>query len=206
MVSWRRSPAGNAASGSGTVAPGAGTTVGSRVPQPPQNFSPASVAYARQQAAGAGLAIDYEEADLRAAGFGPDGAFDAVMQIFGELNVFEPSAARGVIGKAFAALKPGGRLLLEVAVEAAVRRMGAEPPRWWSAQEGLFGAEPHRPKHLLAPVVIPDLLEDAHVVVGVPGAPPLSLACLVEAFLAVLADGFQQPIAGLEPVFVGYHQ
>src|SRR5690606_11061234 len=50
------------------------------------DFSPASVAYARQQAAEAGLAIDYEEADLRAAEFGPDGHFDAVMQIFGELN------------------------------------------------------------------------------------------------------------------------
>lgn len=107
------------------------------------DFSPASVAYARAQAAEAGLAIDYEEADLRAAAFGPDGHFDAVMQIFGELNVFEPLAARGILGKAWAALKPGGRLLVEVAVEESIRRMGAEPPVWWSAREGLFGERPH---------------------------------------------------------------
>lgn len=107
------------------------------------DFSPASVAYARAQAAEAGLSIDYEEADLRAAAFGPDGHFDAVMQIFGELNVFEPLAARGILGKAWAALKPGGRLLVEVAVEESIRRMGAEPPVWWSAREGLFGERPH---------------------------------------------------------------
>jgi len=107
------------------------------------DFSPASVAYAWAQAGEAGLAIDYVEADLQAAEFGPDGSFDAVMQIFGELNVFEPSAARSIVGKAFTALKPGGRLLVEVAVEEAVRRMGAEPPVWWSAREGLFGDRPH---------------------------------------------------------------
>lgn len=107
------------------------------------DFSPASIAYARQQAAEAGLSIGYEEADLRAAGFGPDGQFDAVMLIFGELNVFEPSAGRAILSKAWAALKPGGRLLLEPAVEATVRRMGGEAPVWWSAQEGLFGDRPH---------------------------------------------------------------
>ena len=42
----------------------------------------------------------------------------------------------------------------------------------------MFGSEPHRPKHVRAPVVMPDLLEDAHVVVGVPGAPPVGFAGL----------------------------
>jgi SAM-dependent methyltransferase len=107
------------------------------------DFSPASIAYARRQAAEAGLSIAYEEADLRAASFGPDGYFDAVMLIFGELNVFAPADARRILGKAAAALKPGGRLLLEPATEATVRAMGAEAPAWWSAQQGLFGDEPH---------------------------------------------------------------
>jgi SAM-dependent methyltransferase len=107
------------------------------------DFSPASIAYARGQAAEAGLAISYEEADLRTADFGLKQQFDAVMLIFGELNVFEPSAARGILAKAAAVLKPGGRLLLEPAIEATVRRMGTEPPAWWSAPQGLFGAEPH---------------------------------------------------------------
>ena len=44
MVSWRRSPAGNAASNSaaGVGSCGADAAGGSRVPQPPQNFSPDS--------------------------------------------------------------------------------------------------------------------------------------------------------------------
>jgi SAM-dependent methyltransferase len=107
------------------------------------DFSPASVAHAREQASLAGLAIDYEEADLRTARFGDDGSFDAVMMIFGELNVFEPQSARAILRKAWMVLKPGGRLLLEPATEAAVRRMGSEAPMWWSTQSGLFGDTPH---------------------------------------------------------------
>jgi hypothetical protein len=53
---------------------------------------------------------------------------------------------------------------------------------------------------------MPDLLDDAHVVVGVSGTPPVGVPSLFEAFLAVLADGFQQPVAALEPVFFGHHQ
>jgi SAM-dependent methyltransferase len=107
------------------------------------DFSPASIAHARAEASVAGLSIDYEEADLRRAAFGPDGRFDAVMLIFGELNVFAPEDARGILRKAFATLKPGGRLLLEPATEATVRKIGAEPPVWWSTQAGLFGDTPH---------------------------------------------------------------
>lgn len=107
------------------------------------DFSPASVAHAREQASRAGLAIDYEEADLRTACFGEEGSFDAAMLIFGELNVFEPRAARAILHKAWTALKPGGRLLLEPATEAAVRRMGSDAPAWWSAQAGLFSDRPH---------------------------------------------------------------
>lgn len=107
------------------------------------DFSPASIAYARAEATRAGLSIDYEEADLRQASFGPDGSVDAAMMIFGELNVFAPHDARAILQKAFRALKPGGRLLLEPANEATVLRMGGEGPVWWSAQAGLFGERPH---------------------------------------------------------------
>lgn len=107
------------------------------------DFSPASIAYARQQAAEVGLAIEYEQADLRVAGFGPDGQLDAVMLIFGELNVFAPEDARKILAKACAALKRGGRLVLEPATEATVRKIGAEAPVWWSSQSGLFGDRPH---------------------------------------------------------------
>ena len=107
------------------------------------DFSPASIAHARAEAKRAGLSIDYEEADLRRAVFGPDGTFDAVMLIFGELNVFAPEDARTILARGHAALKPGGRLLIEPATEATVRRIGNEKPVWWSAQSGLFGERPH---------------------------------------------------------------
>jgi hypothetical protein len=65
---------------------------------------------------------------------------------------------------------------------------GVDRPGPGSEQVVLLGAEPHRPKHLIAPVVMPDLVEEAHIVVGVLGAPTLELASLAQAFLAVLAD------------------
>ena len=48
--------------------------------------------------------------------------------------------------------------------------------------------------------------EEIRVVTSVACPPPLGLADLIEAFLAVLADRLQQPVAGLRPVFLGHHQ
>jgi len=47
--------------------------------------------------------------------------------------------------------------------------------------------------------LVPDPGEEAGVVAGMAGPPPLGLAGLVEVFLAVLADRLQQPVAGLGP-------
>jgi SAM-dependent methyltransferase len=105
------------------------------------DFSPASIEHARQQQGG--LPIDYQLADLRTADFGPDGSFDCAMLIYGELNVFKPADARLILGKAWAALKPGGRLVLEPATETLVSEMGAEGITWWASQAGLFGDQPH---------------------------------------------------------------
>ena len=55
---------------------------------------------------------------------------------------------------------------------------GVDCPEPGSEQVVLFGAEPHRPKHLLTPVVTPDVLEDAGIVVGVAGAPPVGFTRL----------------------------
>ena len=49
---------------------------------------------------------------------------------------------------------------------------GVDRPGPGREQVVLFGSEPHRPKHVLAPVVVPDVLEDVRVVVGVAGLPP----------------------------------
>jgi SAM-dependent methyltransferase len=105
------------------------------------DFSPASVAYARQQAEEEKLPCEYSLADIRTAEYGQ--GYDLVMLIFGELNVFRRDDALGILRKARAALNPDGRLLLEPHSFDAVRKIGQEPRNWWSAQEGLFGDDPH---------------------------------------------------------------
>ncbi|MCL4251885.1 MAG: methyltransferase domain-containing protein [Anaerolineae bacterium] len=100
------------------------------------DFSPASIAYAQEHKPGT-----YQLGDLLTVDYG-DG-YDLVMLIFGELNAFAPEDAERIIAKAHAALKPGGRLLLEVHTYAAVEREGSQSPTWYTAQEGLFSDEPY---------------------------------------------------------------
>lgn len=101
------------------------------------DFSPASIAYAREQQP----AIHYIPGDVRALEYG-DG-YDLAMMIFGELNAFSADEAALIVRKAHAALKPGGRLLLEVHHAAFIERVGQEPPTWYSAQQGLFSDQPY---------------------------------------------------------------
>lgn len=105
------------------------------------DFSPASIAYAREQTSAAGLECRFELADLRSVDFGS--GFDLVMLIFGEFNVFQPADARRILEKAHAALLPGGQLLLEVQTQESVREQGQESPSWFSSPGGLFSDRPH---------------------------------------------------------------
>ena len=105
------------------------------------DFSPASIAYAREQAGRDGLDVTYIEGDIRTADYG--GGHDVAMQIFGEFNVFRRAEARGILEKAHRALVPGGCLLLEPHTFEAVRGIGLQPSSWYSAQTGLFSEEPH---------------------------------------------------------------
>jgi 2-polyprenyl-3-methyl-5-hydroxy-6-metoxy-1,4-benzoquinol methylase len=105
------------------------------------DFSPASVAYAQESAARAGLRCTYQLADIRQAEYGA--GFGLVMLLFGEFNVFRREDARLILGKAHAALHPGGRLLLEPHTLQAVQEIGSQPRHWSSQPSGLFSAEPH---------------------------------------------------------------
>lgn len=100
------------------------------------DFSTASLEYARQIST-----CEYILGDVRAVEFGAD--YDLVMMIYGELNTFTPEDARRIVEKAYAALKPGGKLLLEPHTLEAVKRLGQEPPTWYSAQAGLFSDQPY---------------------------------------------------------------
>jgi ubiquinone/menaquinone biosynthesis C-methylase UbiE len=110
------------------------------------DFSPAAVEYARRVAESESLACTYTLSDVRAVEIEPL-AYDLVMFIFGDFNVFCPEDARAVLHKAQSALKPGGVLLLEPSTEAGIRKIGAEAPVWYTAQVGLFSDHPHLMLH-----------------------------------------------------------
>jgi SAM-dependent methyltransferase len=100
------------------------------------DFSPASIEYARQHSA-----CTYVQGDVRAVPIGE--GFDLAMMIYGELNTFTPEDAQLILDKAFAALKPGGALLLEPHPYEAVARLGSQPRSWYSAAAGLFSEQPY---------------------------------------------------------------
>jgi SAM-dependent methyltransferase len=105
------------------------------------DFSPASIAYAAEQAEGQGLDCTYIHNDIRTATYGE--GYHLVMLTFGEFNVFKPVDARDILTRAYRALSPGGLLLLEPHPFEVVHEMGRQPPSWYSVEKGLFSEEPH---------------------------------------------------------------
>jgi SAM-dependent methyltransferase len=101
------------------------------------DFSPASIAYARD----AHSDIGYVQGDIRTTEYGS--GYGLVMLIYGELNVFRPDDARLILRKARAALGDGGTLLLEVHPWDVVRAMGDHPASWRSSPGGLFSPDPY---------------------------------------------------------------
>lgn len=105
------------------------------------DFGPASIAYAREQAEAEGLDCTYIQHDVRTAEYGA--GYDLVMFLFGELNVFRPADAQGIVRRACLALRKGGLLLAEAHTYACVHDIGQQPRSWYSAPSGLFSDRPH---------------------------------------------------------------
>jgi SAM-dependent methyltransferase len=105
------------------------------------DFSPASIAYARDQAQRETLRCRYVEGDIRAVPYGT--GYGLVMLIHGELNTFRLTEARAILEKAHRALAAGGLLLLEPHTFSAIHEIGERSPSWHSADRGLFSARPH---------------------------------------------------------------
>jgi ubiquinone/menaquinone biosynthesis C-methylase UbiE len=102
------------------------------------DFSPASINYAVKHAP---ESCFYTLGDVRTTDFGTD--YDMVMFIFGEFNVFKPTDTRLILQKAWSALKPGGKILLEIQTLETVEQIGNQPDTWYSAKSGLFSDQPH---------------------------------------------------------------
>ena len=102
------------------------------------DLSPASIEYALENAP---KDCTYTLGDIRTKDFGS--GYDLVMFIFGEFNVFKPQDATMILNRASSALKPDGRLLLEVISFDTVNEIGNHPASWYTAQNDLFADGPH---------------------------------------------------------------
>jgi SAM-dependent methyltransferase len=105
------------------------------------DFSPASIAYARQLAVDQGVAgrCTLIEQDVRAADFGV-GEFDAAILLYGQLGVFPQPEAQTLAAKIARALKPGGRLAVEL---LDAERVDKKSSTWWyTDNSGLWGDAP----------------------------------------------------------------
>jgi SAM-dependent methyltransferase len=105
------------------------------------DYSPASIAYARQQATEQSLACSYEGGDVRSVDFGA--GHTLVMMIYGEINVFRRADALHILRKAWSSLATGGVLLLEPHTFEAIYRRGTATANWSSSPGGLFSETPH---------------------------------------------------------------
>lgn len=105
------------------------------------DFGPASIEYAREKAKDSGLDLEYVLSDVR--DYRPQGLFDLVMMVFGELNEFSQEDALLLLFKAANCLKPGGKLLLEIQTPEAIYGQGQEPPAWEAVNNGTLAEGPY---------------------------------------------------------------
>jgi SAM-dependent methyltransferase len=105
------------------------------------DFSPASIAYAKEQAEKKGCDCSYMLHDIRTAEYGKN--YSLVLSIYGEFNVFKPSDAKKILAKAYEALAEDGMLLLEPHTFEATYNFKDNKASWQSHESGLFSDKPH---------------------------------------------------------------
>lgn len=103
------------------------------------DFGPAAIAYARQlaQEHGVGNQCHFVEADVREADLGRE-RYDAALFLYGQLAVFPREEARRLLNNIAAALRPGGRLCLELLNQEKVDK---EHSTWWYTDDSGLWAE-----------------------------------------------------------------
>lgn len=105
------------------------------------DFSPASIDYAIRTFGVPGR-VEFRLGDVVEASFGQ--GHSLAMMLYGELNVFPPDQCRRILAKAYAALAPGGVLLVERQRFDAVKGVGQGITQTTRApQGGLFSGKPY---------------------------------------------------------------
>jgi len=107
------------------------------------DYAPASIRYAQQTATRESLACTYQLQDVREAEYGT--GYGLMMMVNGQFNVFRRNEATAILQKAYAALLPGGWLLVEPQKFSTVESTGRSGTAWDSCGEGggLFHPGPH---------------------------------------------------------------
>ncbi len=104
------------------------------------DFSPASIEHARAHSKHSDL-CEYRHGDLRSAKFGSD--YDLAILIYGEFNAFPRSEMELILSRIFAALRPGGQVLIEAHRFTAIEQIGTTANSWFKADSGLFSERPY---------------------------------------------------------------
>ena len=105
------------------------------------DFAPAAIAYAREAARDAGVAdrCTFIEADVRHTHL-PPAVCDAALILYGQLAVMRPAEAAALLAATARALRPGGRLLIELLNPERVDRK--QSSWWFTDDQGLWGDAP----------------------------------------------------------------
>lgn len=105
------------------------------------DFAPAAIAHARQLAQGEGMAAraSFIQQDIRQMAL-PVNHFDAAILLYGQLAVMPKADAQAVLSAIGAALKPNGRLLLEMLHPDQIDKTDSS---WWYTDDtGVWGDAP----------------------------------------------------------------
>ena len=102
------------------------------------DFGPAAIRYARQHCAG--LPCQFVQGDVREMDFASAG-FDAAIYLYGQFTVLRPEESADVLRRIHAALKPGGRLLIEILDDDLFDKK--DSTWWYTDQGGLWGDFPY---------------------------------------------------------------
>lgn len=105
------------------------------------DFGPASIAYAQKLAAAENMAdrCTFIEQDVRDF-VAPTNTYDAALFLYGQLSVFTPQETAGLLKKIASALKPGGKLAVEL---LDPDRLDKKNSTWWYTDDkGIWGDAP----------------------------------------------------------------